>query len=138
LRALLTGGDKLHRPPSSKLPCALINHYGPTENTVVSTWAPVPPAEPGGKAPPIGRPIANTQVFVLDRNLQPAPVGVPGELHIGGVGLARGYLDRPELTREKFIANRFAADEGTGSSWLYKTGDLVRWQPDGQLEFLGR
>ncbi|HKW30178.1 MAG TPA: amino acid adenylation domain-containing protein, partial [Verrucomicrobiae bacterium] len=135
LRALLTGGDKLHRAPGKKLPCVLANHYGPTENTVVTTWTQVPPLGRNANPPPIGRPIANTQVFILDQNLQPVPVGVPGELHIGGVGLARGYHHRLDLTAEKFIPNPFNAEPGTR---LYRTGDLVRWLPDGQIEFLGR
>jgi amino acid adenylation domain-containing protein len=152
VRALLTGGDKLHRAPGNNLPCALSNHYGPTENTVVTTWTLVPPIGRNAHPPPIGRPIANTQVFVLDKNLQPVPVGVPGELHIGGAGLARGYHHRPDLTAEKFIPNPFvagtqapawpAADTGKlkleRQPRLYKTGDLVRWLPDGQIEFLGR
>jgi amino acid adenylation domain-containing protein len=135
LRALLTGGDKLRRAPGENLPCALVNHYGPTENTVVTTSCPVPPAETNVEPPPIGRPIANTQVFILDKNLQPVPVGVPGELHIGGPGLARGYRNRPELTAEKFVPYSF---EKNPNARLYKTGDLVRWLPDGQIEFLGR
>ncbi|MBI4241077.1 MAG: amino acid adenylation domain-containing protein [Candidatus Rokubacteria bacterium] len=132
LRALLTGGDKLHAGPKRALPFDLANHYGPTENSVVTTYAPV---AVGSQAPPIGRPIANTRVYVLDRNLQPVPVGVPGELHVGGIGLARGYRNRPELTREKFIPDPFGDRPG---SRLYKTGDLVRYRPDGNLEFLGR
>lgn len=135
VRALLTGGDKLHRAPGKNLPCQLFNHYGPTENTVVTTWTPVPPAKNSAKPPPIGRPIANTQVFILDKNLLPVPVGVPGELHIGGAGLARGYHNRPGLTAGKFVPSPFRAEAGAR---LYKTGDLVRWRPDGQIEFLGR
>ncbi len=135
LRALLTGGDKLHHGPRPDLPCGLINHYGPTESTVVATSALVPAQEAPAKPPPIGRPIANTQVFILDRHAQPVPLGVPGELHIGGVGLARGYHNRPELTAEKFIPNPFHRNP---QARLYKTGDLVRWRPDGQIEFLGR
>jgi len=135
LRAVLTGGDRLRRTPGPNFPCALVNHYGPTENTVVSTWSPVSHLPHRGGIPPIGRPLTNTQVFVLDRNLRPVPVGVPGELHVGGASLARGYHRRPELTAGKFISNPFSRDPG---SRLYKTGDLVRWLPDGNLEFIGR
>src|SRR5262249_17589941 len=85
--------------------------------------------------PHIGRPISNMQVYVLNEHMQPAPVGVPGELYIGGDGLARGYLNRPELTAEKFISDPFAMDRG---SRLYRSGDRVRWRRDGNLEFLGR
>jgi amino acid adenylation domain-containing protein len=135
LRVLLTGGDALHSGSPANLPFKLQNHYGPTENTVVTTWAPVPGSQHGGAAPPIGRPISNVQVYVLDGYLQPVPIGVPGELYIGGEGLARGYHNRPELTAEKFIRNPV---NGTGGSRLYKTGDLVRYRPGGDLEFLGR
>ena len=135
LRAVLTGGDKLHRAAGKNLPCVLYNHYGPTENTVVTTASSVPPMDESAKPPPIGRPIANTSVFILDSNLRPVPVGVPGELYIGGSSLARGYRNRPALTREKFIPNPFGKNPGAR---LYKTGDLVRWLADGQIEFLGR
>src|SRR5262249_27228371 len=84
---------------------------------------------------PIGRPMGNTQIYVLDPQLQPVPIGVPGELHIGGAGLARGYFDRPELTAERFIPNPYSQAPGAR---LYKTGDLARYLPDGNLEFLGR
>ena len=87
------------------------------------------------KLPPIGRPIANNKVYILDHCLQPVPIGVIGELYIGGDSFARGYLNRPELTAEKFIANPFADD---ALSRLYKTGDLARYLPDGNIEFLGR
>ena len=108
---------------------AFYNLYGPTETTILSTsWR----YTPGCTTPPIGRPIANTQTYILDDQLEPVPIGVPGELHIGGVQLARGYLNRPELTAEKFIQNPF------GEGRLYKTGDLTRYLPDGNLEFLGR
>ena len=103
LRALLTGGDKLHRAPPENFPCPLYNHYGPTENTVVTTWTEVPAARPSAFVPPIGRPISNTHVYVLDRHMQPVPIGVPGELFIGGAGLARGYFNRPDLTAEQWL-----------------------------------
>jgi natural product biosynthesis luciferase-like monooxygenase protein/amino acid adenylation domain-containing protein len=135
LRALLTGGDKLHHAAPANLPCALVNHYGPTESTVVTTCTVVPPDKENRKSPPIGRPIANTQVYILDNYLQPVPVGVPGQLHIGGAGLARGYHNLPELTAEKFIPNPFNRNP---AARLYKTGDLVLWLPDGQIEFLSR
>jgi amino acid adenylation domain-containing protein len=135
LRVLLTGGDKLHRGPRRPLPFQLLNHYGPTENTVVTTWAPVDELGEIEAAPPIGRPISNVQVYVLDPHLNPVPIGVPGELHIGGDGLARGYLNQPKLTAEKFIPRPFSPEPGAR---LYKTGDLVRYRADGQLEFLGR
>ncbi len=135
LRALLTGGDLLHGPLTlDALPCDLINHYGPTENSVVSTWGVVDGGRPI-ENPSIGRPIDNVNVYVLDRRLQPVPVGVPGELHVGGAGVARGYLNRPELTAERFIPHPFDPRPGAR---LYKTGDLVRWLPDGRLDFLGR
>ncbi len=104
LRIVLTGGDKLHQSPSTSLPFSLINNYGPTENTVVTTSGLIVSTEQTNLfPPPIGRPIANTQIYILDKHLQPVPIGVPGELYIGGDGLARGYLKRPELTQEKFI-----------------------------------
>ncbi|MGH8772293.1 MAG: amino acid adenylation domain-containing protein, partial [Burkholderiales bacterium] len=105
--------------------------YGPTEDTTYSTFA--LRSRHGGAT--IGRPIANTQVYILDAYLNPVPVGVRGEIHIGGAGLARGYLNRPELTAEKFIANPFSEDP---DARLYKTGDLARYLPDGNIEFLGR
>jgi amino acid adenylation domain-containing protein len=134
LRTLLTGGDRLHRPPRPSTPFALVNHYGPTENTVVTTFTPVA-ADSGAGPPPIGRPIANNRVYVLDGRLEPAPIGVPGELCAAGVGLARGYLRRPRLTAERFLPDSFAADPG---SRLYATGDRVRYRADGALDFLGR
>ena len=115
----------------------VFNLYGPSEDTVYSTYALV--RRDGQKAPPIGRPIANTQVYILDAYQQPIPIGVPGELHLGGAGLARGYLNRPELTEEKFIPNPFDNSKfKIQNSKLYKTGDLVRYLPDGNIEFLGR
>ena len=135
LRALLTGGDKLHRRPSKDLPFRLANHYGPTENTVVTTWAPVDPLTEADAPPPIGRPICNTQVYILDHHLNPVPIGIPGELYISGDGLARGYLNRPELTVEKFLSSPFSEDP---TARIYKTGDLARYLPNGNIEFLGR
>jgi acyl carrier protein len=135
LRALLTGGDKLHRVPDRDLPFTLVNHYGPTESTVVTTCATVAPDPEATSAPPIGRPISNTQVYVLDEYLQPVPVGVAGELFIGGDALARGYLNSPHLTAERFIPNPFNAEPGRR---LYRTGDRVRYLPGGDIEYLER
>ncbi len=136
LRTILTGGDKLHRYPSKLVPFQIVNNYGPTENTVVTTSGIVVSyGQDNNISPPIGRPIANTQIYILDKYLRPVPIGVPGELHIGGAGLARGYLNRPELTQEKFIPNLFSADP---DSRLYKTGDLARYLSDGNIEYLGR
>ena len=134
LRFMLTGGDRLRSYPAPDLPFALVNNYGPTENSVVTTAGLV--VNHGRPTPAIGRPIDNVQLYVLDPYLQPTPIGVPGELHIGGSSLARGYLRRPALTAEKFIDNPFPAPTGRGH--LYKTGDLVRYLPTGELEFLGR
>ena len=117
-----------------RLEAELHNLYGPTEAAVdVTYWA----CSAGSKqsSVPIGRPVANTQIYILDRNLQPVPIGVAGELHIGGRQLARGYLNRPDLTAEKFIQDPFASDP---QARLYKTGDLARFLPDGNVEYLGR
>ncbi len=130
LRAMLIGGDRLRQCPTRSLPFQLVNHYGPTENTVVTTSAMIPARELQG-VPPIGHPIYNNQLHVLDANQQPTPIGIPGELHIQSIGLARGYLNCPELTAEKFISLESGAR-------VYKTGDLVRYRSDGNLEFLGR
>ncbi|QKQ75236.1 non-ribosomal peptide synthetase [Nostoc sp. TCL240-02] len=132
LRTLLTGGDQLHQYPSTSHPFQVVNNYGPTENTVVTTSGTVPKRQQA-LSPAIGRAIANTQIYVLDSRLQPVPIGVTGELYISGESLARGYLHRPDLTAERFIRNPFAP-EGR----LYRTGDLVRYQADGNIEFLGR
>ncbi len=132
LRALLTGGDRLHRISRKAFPFRIVNHYGPTEYTVVTTCAQVSPED---RKPPIGRPIANTRLYVLDLHMRPVPVGVPGELYIGGDGLARGYLHRPELTAERFVPDPFGVSP---DARLYRTGDRVRYRPDGNLEFLGR
>jgi amino acid adenylation domain-containing protein len=113
----------------------LVNEYGPTETVVGCCAYRVPQAELDSSSVPIGQPIANTQLYVLDQEHQLVPIGVPGELYIGGVPLARGYLNRPELTAVKFIPNSFSNEPGTR---LYRTGDLARYRPDGNLEFLGR
>jgi aspartate racemase len=110
------------------------NAYGPTENTTFTTCHPMTTPRAFAKSVPIGRPIANTQIYILDAHLQPVPVGVPGEMYIGGAGLARDYLNRPALTAASFVPNPF----GEPGSRLYKTGDLVRYLPDGNVEFLGR
>lgn len=128
LRALSTGGDKLKT--YIKRPYKLFNDYGPTENTVISTCELV---EIETANIPIGRPIANTQVYVVDAENQLQPIGVPGELCVAGVGLAPGYWNRPDLTQEKFIPNPFQPGQR-----MYKTGDQARWLPDGRLEYLGR
>ena len=135
LRFLLTGADTLQQYPRAGLPFILVNNYGPTECTVVSTSCAVTHRDHPSALPPIGRPIANTQVFVLDEHLQQVPQGSVGELHIAGDGVGRGYLNNPQLTQQKFIRNPFSSDRG---SRLYKTGDLVRPLPDGNLEFVGR
>jgi len=138
LRRLLAGGDVLQpehvRRALAALPgCELINGYGPTENTTFTCCHVVSSGPEPGETVPVGRPIAGTRVYLLDRWMQPAPVGVPGELCAGGDGLARGYLGRPELTAERFVPDPF----GDGGR-LYRTGDLARWRPDGTVEFLGR
>jgi aspartate racemase len=137
LRRIFTGGDALSVSHAQAALAALpgveiVNAYGPTEGTVFATSHSVP-REPTIGAMPIGRPIANTQVYILDEALAPVPIGVFGELHVGGDGVARGYLNRPELTAERFIPSPFLANER-----LYKTGDLARWLPDGTIAFGGR
>jgi amino acid adenylation domain-containing protein len=137
LRQLLAGGDILSVPHVRRVlenapNCRLINGYGPTESTTFSCCHTV--ANPRLTSIPIGRPISNTQVYILDRNLAPVPIGVPGELYIGGDGLAVGYLNKPDLTAERFVANPFRE---LGNR-LYKTGDRVRYLADGTIEFFGR
>ncbi|MBW4457215.1 MAG: amino acid adenylation domain-containing protein, partial [Nostoc indistinguendum CM1-VF10] len=137
--SILCGGEALTRELANQLlekSTSVWNLYGPTETTIWSAARLVEASGHNNDAPePIGRPIANTQIYILDRHLQPVPIGVAGELHIGGEGLARGYLNRRELTDEKFIPNPFNDEPGAR---LYKTGDLARYLPDGNIEFLGR
>ncbi|MEV0275649.1 amino acid adenylation domain-containing protein [Streptomyces sp. NPDC050610] len=136
LRTVHAGGDRLHGTGDHTLPFRLVNNYGPTENTVIATSGTVTPqGEARGALPGIGRPITGTEAYVLDAELRPAPVGVPGELYLGGAGLARGYLDRPALTADRFVPHPYASTPGAR---LYRTGDLVRWRADGSLDFLGR
>nr|QEO74317.1 AMP-dependent synthetase and ligase [uncultured bacterium] len=141
LREVITAGEQLQISDAlvswfGKLDdCALHNHYGPSETHVATAYNLRRPLADWPALPPIGRPIANTQAYVLDRYFQPVPVGVVGELHLGGSGLARGYLNRPDLTAERFVPDPFSEEPGRR---LYRTGDLARWLADGQLEFLGR
>jgi len=141
VRQLLVGGEALSaahiRCALSALPeTQLVNGYGPTESTTFACCYSIPRhLEEAASSIPIGRPISNTQVYILDRQLELVPIGVVGELHIGGDGLGRGYLNRPDLTCEKFIANPFTERLGDR---LYKTGDLARYLPDGNIEFIGR
>ena len=141
LRRLLAGGDVLQaahvRRALAALPgCELINGYGPTENTTFTCCHVLRAGQDPGETVPIGRPIAGTRVYLLDRWMQPVPAGVPGELWAGGDGLARGYLNRPGLTAERFVPDPFASSGHGGR--LYRTGDLARWRSDGAIEFLGR
>ncbi|HWD93731.1 MAG TPA: non-ribosomal peptide synthetase [Verrucomicrobiae bacterium] len=135
LRMMLTGGDTLHVFPPSDLPFLLVNNYGPTECAVVATSGLVPPQRTENRLPSIGRPIANTRVYLLDDAMREVPPGTPGEIYIGGLGVARGYRNRPELTAERFLPNPF---DGDSSLRFFKTGDCAQALPDGQLAFLGR
>ncbi|UCH92883.1 MAG: amino acid adenylation domain-containing protein, partial [Candidatus Aminicenantes bacterium] len=151
LKKLLVGGDVLSPPHINRLrdcypELTVINGYGPTENTTFSTTYQIKSIHEENI--PIGKPIANSTAYILDDFYQPAPIGVAGELFVGGAGLARGYLNNPELTAEKFDHNLWNYHYGNHESYksyrsyiskkLYKTGDLARWQPDGNIEFLGR
>lgn len=135
LKKLLIGGEAFPGPLAGELNAHMtgdvVNMYGPTETTV---WSSTYPASGGENTVPIGRPVANTELYVLDENLEPVPVGVSGELFIGGAGVTRGYVGREDLTKERFIPDRFGAPEGR----LYRTGDRVAYRPDGVIEYLGR
>ena len=138
LRRVFCSGEalpwKLQQQFFDRLDVELYNLYGPTEAAVdVTSWRCRPDSDL--QVVPIGKPISNTRTYLLDRRLQPVPIGVAGELHIGGVGVARGYRNRPELTAEKFISHRFGQ---RAPERLYRTGDLCRWLPDGNIEYLGR
>ncbi|HVJ93441.1 MAG TPA: amino acid adenylation domain-containing protein, partial [Labilithrix sp.] len=141
VHALVVGGEALFAETVAQWEkvaadaSVVVNEYGPTETVVGCAVYRAERGEARSGAVPIGRPIANTELYVLDARLRPVPVGVPGELYIGGVGVARGYWNRPELTAEKFVANPFSEEPG---SRLYRTGDIVQYRSDGNLEFLGR
>ena len=134
LRTMLTGGDVLRHITEASYPFKLVNNYGPTESTVVATWGEVEIGETR-REPSIGRPIHNAQVHILDRKLGAVPVGITGEIYLGGAGLARGYLKRADLTAERFIPNPFSDRPGAR---LYKTGDLGSYLADGRIVFRGR
>ncbi|MEW6732068.1 MAG: amino acid adenylation domain-containing protein [Acidobacteriota bacterium] len=134
LRALLTGGDRLHCKSNQSQPYRLANNYGPTENSVVTTWCWIDEFD-SEVLPPIGKPINNVQVYIVDCNLELMPIGVAGEICIAGASLARGYLNQPSLTAESFVPDPFSENPGQR---LYKTGDIGRYLANGQIEFLGR
>lgn len=141
LQQIITAGEQLHITPSlisflRRFPpgaCTLENQYGPTESHVVSAFTLLGPAADWPLTPPIGKPIADVVIYLLDRMLKPVPTGVPGDLYIGGAAPARGYLNRPEATHSRFIDNPYLPE-----SRLYHSGDIGRWLPDGVIEFLGR
>ncbi len=141
LREVITAGEQLQTTPPvvaffARLPqCILHNQYGPSETHIVTEYTLDDSPDTWTALPPIGRPIANTQMYLLDRHGQPVPLGVVGELYIGGANVARGYLHRPALTAERFVPDSFSATPGAR---LYWTGDLARYLPDGALQFLGR
>ncbi|HWX00232.1 non-ribosomal peptide synthetase [Collimonas sp.] len=140
LRFLLTGGERCDPAAFARVlavgrPQHLIHCYGPTETTTYATTYEIAAIDPAQPTIPIGRPIANTQVYLLDTHGEPVPVGVTGEIYIGGAGVACGYLNREELTAQRFVADRFSGRPG---ELLYRTGDLARWQADGNLVHLGR
>ncbi|MCT7951957.1 amino acid adenylation domain-containing protein [Ancylothrix sp. C2] len=140
LRCLLFGGERVDVRWVKKVlkagaPQELIHVYGPTENTTFTSYYPVESLAEESTSLPIGRPISNTQIYILDQHLNPVPIGIAGEVYIGGEGLAKGYINRPELTAEKFISLNLPENK---QSRVYKTGDIARYLPDGNIEFLGR
>lgn len=140
LRTLLVGGDAAEPGAFRAIlaggpPGRLLNAYGPTECTTFATWYPVHSLEPNARSVPIGTPLSNTTAYVLDESMRPVPIGVIGELYLGGAGVAREYLNRPDLTAEKFVPDPFAR---RGGERLYRTGDRVRFLPGGDIEFIGR
>ena len=137
LRTVSTGGERCAVDLATRWSQdrSFYNVYGPTETTVAASWYLVESVPAGATNIPIGRPLDNVRMYVLDADLEPTPAGIPGELHIGGAGVARGYFERPAATAQKFVPDPFAAEFG---GRLYKTGDLVRYLPDGNIEFLGR
>ena len=142
LKRLVVGVEPIAQQLLEKISKAIpglqiINGYGPTETTICTTLYSVEKTESApNRNTPIGRPVQNTQIYILDRSLQPVPIGVPGEIYIGGLGLSAGYLNRPELTAERFITNPFNSSESC--ELLYKTGDSARYFADGTIEFIGR
>jgi amino acid adenylation domain-containing protein len=141
LRLVMATGEQLKITPAirrlfERLPeCALHNHYGPSETHVVTAFTFVESSDRWPNYPSIGRPIDNSQIYILDAHLQPVPIGVVGEIFIAGMGVARGYLNRPELTAERFVADPFSGDP---AARMYKTGDLGIWRADGSIEYIGR
>ena len=140
VRQLLAGGDVLspwhvQHALENLSDCRLINGYGPTENTTFTCCHQISRGDDVSSGVPIGRPISNSWIYILDQHLRPAPVGTTGELYAAGDGLARGYLNNPRETADKFVLDPFATEAG---SRMYRTGDLGRWRPDGTIEFLGR
>jgi amino acid adenylation domain-containing protein len=135
LRFLMTAGDRLRARPPQHISCLVLNGYGPTENTVISTWSVVHAQNGNAKLPAIGQPIANVRAYVLDESQQLVRKGEPGELYLGGEQVARGYLGKPALSAERFVADPFTGRPGDR---MYRTGDWVRWLADGELDFLGR
>ncbi len=143
-KMVLSGGESCSPEIAEKwsVQRTFINAYGPTETTVAPTYYVVDKGLKGKSSIPIGKPISNTQIYILDPLMQPVPIGIRGELYIGGIGIARGYLNRPELTEEKFVHNPYFSSTESNHNWisekLYRTGDLGKFLPDGNIDFIGR